>query len=461
MQLPAALVKVQVLAGILSVVAVSGCARQTHAPGASATESAAIATRIRAEFVHAWEGYKRGAWGHDELLPLSGTPHDWYGHETLYMTPVDALDTMLIMGMNDEAEKTKAFLVDHLSFDRDISVKNFEITIRILGGLLSAYQMTGDLRFLGLAEDLGKRLLPVFDSPTGMPYVYVNLRTGKTSGSVSNPAEICTLLLEFGTLAKLTKNDGFYDRPKTALLELYRRRASTGLVGDGIDVETGEWTNRTSHVGGGIDSYYEYLLKCEKLFGDEDCGRMWREGVAAVNAYLADDEPTGLWYGEADMDTGRRTATTYGSLHAFFPAVLALSGDLGRARRLQESSFRMWTLHGIEPETLDYRAMKVASAGYELRPEIIESAYYLHHYTNDPRYLEMGRTIFGDLVRNCRTENGYTVLKSVVTKEIGDAMPSYFFAETLKYLYLLFAPESLDFDSVVFNTEAHPLRRTW
>src|SRR5678816_4778158 len=106
--------------------------------------------------------------------------------------------------------------------------------------------------------------------------------------------------------------------------------------------------------------------------------------------------------------------------------------------------------------------MEVVYPGYPLRPEIIESAYYLHRSTHDPRYLEMGRTFFEDLVRYCRTEEGYTTLKSVITKEKGDLMPSYFLAETLKYLYLLFAPDdTLDHRAVVFNTEAHPLRRTW
>ncbi len=119
----------------------------------------------------------------------------------------------------------------------------------------------------------------------------------------------------------------------------------------------------------------------------------------------------------------------------------------------------MWTLQGIEPELLDYSTMKVVSAGYQLRPEIIESAYYLYHFTGDPKYLESGKMYFEDLVRYCRTDSGYTTLKSVATKEKGDLMPSYFLAETLKYLYLLFAPEALDFDKIVFSTEAHPLRR--
>lgn len=431
------------------------------APASRAAEPldrAALAGRVRAEFLHAWQAYERHAWGHDELQPVSRTAHDWHA-ESLYMTPVDALDTMLLMGLRDEADKAKALLIEKLSFDKDVTVKSFEITIRILGGLLSAHQMTGDSRLLALAEDLGNRLLPVFESPTGMPYMYVNLRTGRASGAESNPAEIGTLILELGTLARLTKRPVFFERAKRALVELERRRAKTGLLGEGIDVETGRWTNATSHVGGGIDSYYEYLLKCERLFGDRDCGAMWRRGIRAVNRHLADDGPSGLWYGEADMATGRRTATTYGALHAFLPSVLALGGDIGRARRLQESGFRMWTLHGIEPEALDYRAMRVVSPAYQLRPEIVESAYYLHHFTKDPRYLEMGRTFLEDLVRHCRTDEGYTVLKSVVTKERGDRQHSFFLAETLKYLYLLFAPETLDFDSVVFNTEAHPLRR--
>ncbi len=447
-------------------------AAQTAPPPADA---AALAAQVKAEFLHAWRGYKQYAWGHDELRPLSREPRDWYKDTPLYMTPVDALDTMLLMGLDDEANETRAYLDAHLSFDHDIWVKNFEITIRILGGLLSAYQMTGDRQLLAKAEDLGHRLLPVFDSPTGMPYMYVNLKTGATGGpdmgapagqarrraprGASNPAEVGTLILEWGTLARLTGDQEFYDRPKRALVALFDRRAKTGLVGDEIDVDTGKWLGRTSHIGGGIDSFYEYLVKCERLFDDADCGRMAKATLAAANKYLADQRPNGLWYGEANMNTGRRTATVYGALQAFFPAVLVLSGDVGRAERLQTSNFRMWMLDGIEPEELNYRTMKIRYPGYQLRPENIESAYYLFHATHDPRYLDMGRDMFESLVRYCRTDDGYTILTSVVTKEQGDRMHSFFLAETLKYLYLLFDPQALDLDSVVFNTEAHPLRK--
>jgi mannosidase alpha-like ER degradation enhancer 2 len=92
----------------------------------------------------------------------------------------------------------------------------------------------------------------------------------------------------------------------------------------------------------------------------------------------------------------------------------------------------------------------------------MESAYYLYFFTREGRYREMGRVFLGDLVRHCRTEAGFAALRNVETKEKSDNMESFFLAETLKYLYLLFAPpETLDLRKVVFNTEAHPLRRTW
>ncbi|MBA2736080.1 MAG: glycoside hydrolase family 47 protein, partial [Pyrinomonadaceae bacterium] len=417
-----------------------------------------LANQVKNEFLHAWNGYKKYAWGHDDLKPLSKSHKDWYG-QTLLMTPVDSLDTLILLGFKQEADTTRKYITENLSFDKDIDVQNFEITIRLLGGLLSAYQMTGDKKLLNLAEDLGTRLLPVFDSPTGLPYRYVNLKTGKVKGEVTNPAETGTLLIEFGTLAKLTKRAVFYDKAKRALVETYKRRSSIGLVGTNINVETGKWTNTDSHISAEIDSYYEYLLKCAILFDDADCRKMWQESIAAINKYNADEVRGELWYGHADMNTGKRTATVYGALDAFFPAVLALSGDLEHAERLQDSSFKMWRAHGIEPEEFNYQTMKVVHAGYPLRPEIVESAYYLYQYTGDEKYLRMGKTFFDDFVKYCKSEVGYASLKNVVTKEKSDKMQSFLFAETFKYYYLLFAPpKTLDFKKIVFNTEAHPIK---
>ena len=101
-----------------------------------------LAARVRTEFLHAWNNYERYAWGHDALRPLSKTAHDWYG-QSLLMTPVDALDTLILMHLDAEAERARSLIVNDLSFDRDIYVKNFEITIRLLGGLLSELSTDG------------------------------------------------------------------------------------------------------------------------------------------------------------------------------------------------------------------------------------------------------------------------------------------------------------------------------
>ncbi len=442
---------------------------------AQAVDKKQMAERVRAEFLHSWNGYKQYCWGHDDLKPISKTCRDWYGTPIL-MTPVDSLDSLYLLGFKKEADATREYIVRNLSFDKDISVQNFEITIRILGGLLSAYQMTDDKRLLALADDLGTRLLPVFNSPTGLPYKNVNLKTGKTSGEVSNPAETGTLLIEFGTLSKLTGKPVYYEKAKRALVETYNRRSPIGLVGTNINVETGKWTNTDSHLSAEIDSYYEYPLKCSILFGDLDCRNMWEDSITKVHTYLADEGETmskknvaknavfvgDLWYGHADMNTGKRTATTTGALDAFFPAVLVLDGDLNRARVYQDSLFTMWKVQGIEPEVYNYRTGKIEHGGYPLRPEIVESTYFLYQATKDPKYLAMGKQMFEDLVKYCRTDVAYAGLKNVETKEKTDYMHSFWLAETLKYFYLLFADEKkLDVKKVVFNTEAHPITKTW
>jgi len=433
------------------------------APPAPATidaaASAKLAGEVREEVRHAWQGYKQYAWGHDDLAPLSRGPHDWYA-ASLLMTPVDALDTLILLGLKDEANDAHELIAVKLNFDQDIYVKHFEITIRLLGGLLSSYQLTHDERLLKLADDLGTRLLPAFDSPTGLPWVEVNLRTGKTRGSESNPAEAGTLLLEYGTLARLTGKPVYYDKAKRALVETYNRRGKTGLVGSSFDIVSGKWSDTDSHIGGGIDSYYEYLWKCWKLFGDKDCLAMWQTSIAAINRHLADPRGGELWYSHADMDSGKRGQTEYGSLHAFFPGLLAYSGDLAHARKLEDASFRMWQQNGIEPESFDYAQFKVLDARYALRPEIVESAFYLDRLDGGGRWRAIGAQMFADFRRWCRSDVGYTALKSVVTKERRDRMESFVFAETLKYFYLLFSQKDvLDLDAVVLNTEAHPLRK--
>jgi ER degradation enhancer, mannosidase alpha-like 2 len=445
----------------VSVIVLSSLAASCAPDRTIRSEKAQLAEEVRQEFLHSWNAYKEFAWGHDMLRPVSRSYVDWY-KTTLLMTPLDALDTMTLMGFKEEADSVREYIVKNLSFDQDMYVKNFEITIRLLGGLLANYQLSGDRRLLAMADDLGTRLMPIFKTPTGIPYVDVNLKTGAIRNSRTNPAEAGTLLIEFGTLSKLTGKPEYYAAAKNAALQIYNRRTSIGLVGTWIDASTGTWLDSNSHVSACIDSYYEYLLKSAILFDDPEMKSAWETSRVAIMKYLADEAPSGLWIGHANMVTGRRLQPWFGLLDAFFPAVLVLSGDVGTAARLEESCFLMWNKYGIEGDQFNYMTMDTVNSRYQLNPEIMESAYYLYQATDDPRYLEMGKVFLRNLQKYCRMDKGYSGLANVATKTRTDLMESYFLAETWKYLYLLFSPpETLKFRSVVFTTEAHPIRKTW
>ncbi|MEM6965631.1 MAG: glycoside hydrolase family 47 protein [Bacteroidota bacterium] len=425
-------------------------------------EKQAMADQVKAEFVHAWNGYKKYAWGMDGLKPLTKQGSNWYEH-SLLMTPIDAYDTMLLMDLEDEAKECKKLILEKLTFDYDMEVQVFEIVIRILGGLIAAYQMDGDPKFLELAKDLGDRLLPAFETPTKMPYRMVNLATGATSDHLNNPAEIGTLQLEFAMLSKLTGDDKYRAKADQAMQVLYDKRSpETNLVGTVIDVDKGTWNNTDSHISGMIDSYYEYLLKMAILFEDDDYRKKYDESIKGVNKYLLDKTESGWWYSHVNMDTGERIRTQFGALDAFMPAMLALGGDLETAKQVQASCYKFWKENKIEPEQYDYAKGEVLSGAYYLRPENIESAAYLFHHTGDKKYFEMGKTMFESIVKYCKTEDAYAELEDIRTMEKKDDMQSFFLAETMKYAFLLASDQKkLDFKNTIFNTEAHPMQKTW
>ena len=177
--------------------------------------------RIRRDYVKramqfAWDGYTKYAFGMDEILPNSrrGT-NSWGGFA---VTLVDSLDTLWLMDMKEEFWQARDYVRDSLKHDKDRAVSTFETTIRSLGGLLSAYDWSGDKVFLDSALDLGTRLIKAFDnSPTGIPFGQVNLATGQGSniqwaGNNAILAEFGTMQLEFRWL------DIFVNTPETATM---------------------------------------------------------------------------------------------------------------------------------------------------------------------------------------------------------------------------------------------------
>lgn len=444
---------------MLCIFCLSSCTQKTATKAEK--EKQEYAERVKTAFLKGWKAYSTYAYGMDAVNPIAKKGHNWYA-EPLLMTPVDAYSTMCIMGLDSVRQQAKELILSNLNFDKDMKVQQFEIAIRLIGGLVSSYQLDGDKRFLDLAVDLGNRLLPVFDTPTGIPYRMINLKTAEKSGNITNPCEVGSMLVEYGMLSKLTGDSKYYEACKRGVKAVYDRRGKTGLMGSQINCDTGEWLDTRAHIRGGIDAFYEYLLKGYILFGDEDLKKMWESSLTAINTYLVDDSEKGYWMGEADMNTGERTATVFGALDCFWNGCLVLAGETDRAKRLQESIYKLWTLHDIEPESIDYTTMAVKDAVYLIRPEAIEATYYLWKATDDKKYYEMGKTMFESIEKYCQVDNGYTQLRDVRTKEKWDTLESFFFAETMKYCYLFFAPEdAFSFKDYVLNTEAHPMKNTW
>ncbi len=129
---------------------------------------------VAAALKHAWDAYVAHAWGHDHLKPMSRSAQNWFG---LGLTIVDSLDTLYMVGLREEFMRARDWVATSLDFsDKDKDVNLFETTIRVLGGLLSAFHLTRDRVFLDKGKDLGDRLLGAFTSPSGVPYSDVNLR---------------------------------------------------------------------------------------------------------------------------------------------------------------------------------------------------------------------------------------------------------------------------------------------
>ncbi|MBP6287331.1 MAG: glycoside hydrolase family 47 protein [Ferruginibacter sp.] len=417
-----------------------------------------MCSKVKEAASHAWKGYKDHAWGADDLKPLTKQPKNWY-KTSMLMTPVDAFDTFTLMGLTAEAKEAKDLILGKLDFNIDNDVQVFEITIRLLGGLITAYELDGNKKFLALAHDLGNRLMPAFHTPTGMPYRYVHLQTGKTRDGINNPAEIGTLMMEFGKLSKLTGDSKYYDAAKKAILAVYKNRSPLGLVGEQIDVQTGKWVTTKSHIGAYIDSYYEYLYKNWLLFGDLDFKTAFDTHNKAIKEHLISKTGKGWFMHQVDMNSGKVIGTTYGALEAFYAGLCAFAGDVETGRQIQEANYYMWTRFNLEPEEFNFIADTITSAYYILRPENLESAFYMYRLTGELKYLWQGKVMVESILTHCRNDVGFASLKNVQTFEKTNSMESFFFGETLKYAYLIFAPVSaLDLKKVVLTTEAHPFK---
>jgi mannosidase alpha-like ER degradation enhancer 2 len=219
-------------------------------------------------------------------------------------------------------------------------VSLFETNIRVLGGLLSAHMLAVDFfsatvsrsavfdykgavlqgpvpepfkndtgamynydgALLKMATALADRLMPAYETSTGIPYGTVNLVAGVPKGetSIASLAGGGSLTLEFETLSRLTGNRAYGEAALKAAKTLWRKRSSMSLLGKHIDVQSGRWTESVSGIGSNSDSFYEYLLKYAVLFDSEEAWVMFADVYDAVKTHMSD----GDWYADIDMTRG-------------------------------------------------------------------------------------------------------------------------------------------------------------
>nr|XP_023908509.1 alpha-mannosidase I MNS5 [Quercus suber]POF15732.1 alpha-mannosidase i mns5 [Quercus suber] len=437
--------------------------------------------KVRKMFYHAYDNYMTHAFPHDELKPLTKSftdslselgnlrlehlPQDYNGSA---LTLIESLSSLLIMGNSTEFERAVLWLSQNITFNVDARVNLFECNIRVLGGLVSAHMLATDStnrlvhgayknQLLILAEDLGKRFLPAFNTPTGLPYAWINLKYGvMVDETTETSTSGCgSLILEMGALSQLTGDPTYEYVAIRALRKLWSMRSSLNLLGTTLDVVTGDWIEYSAGIGAGVDSFYEYLFKAHILFGKEEFWRMFHSAYLAVQKYFRH----GPWYHEADMRTGRATYWQLTSLQAFWPGLQVLVGDIAAANSSHREFFHVWEKFGVLPERylLDHQMLHPTEKYYPLRPELAESTFYLYQATKDSWYLKVGESIVNSLNLYTKVEGGFASVRDVTTMQLEDHQHSFFLAETCKYLYLLFDDSFLVDRNYIFTTEGHPL----
>ncbi|KAL7597762.1 hypothetical protein Lser_V15G25399 [Lactuca serriola] len=435
--------------------------------------------KVKDAMVHAWTSYEKYAWGHDELQPQSKNGVDSFGG--LGATLIDSLDTLYIMGLDDEFQRAKEWVANTLDFNKNYDASVFETTIRVVGGLLSAYDLSGDNVFLEKAKDIADRLLPAWNTPSGIPYNIINLAHGNAhnpgwTGGDSILADSGTEQLEFIALSQRTGDPKYQQKVENVILELNKTFPADGLLPIYINPHRGTASHSTITFGAMGDSFYEYLLKVwiqgNKTAEVKHYREMWETSMKGLLSLVRRTAPSSFTY--ISEKIGNSLIDKMDELACFAPGMIALGssgyGPADSTKFLNLAEELAWTCYNFYQSTPTKLAgenyffhsgqdMSVGTSWNILRPETVESLFYLWRLTGNKTYQDWGWNIFQAFEKNSRVEAGYVGLKDVNTGVKDNMMQSFFLAETLKYLYLLFSPPSvISLDEWVFNTEAHPLK---
>eukprot|EP00658_Telonema_sp_P-2_P071595 TRINITY_DN60835_c0_g1_i2.p1 TRINITY_DN60835_c0_g1~~TRINITY_DN60835_c0_g1_i2.p1 ORF type:complete len:473 (+),score=111.46 TRINITY_DN60835_c0_g1_i2:164-1582(+) len=456
------------------------CIRDRVGPGASIVrggidrqESVVAAMRF------AWEGYRQCGWGADQYKPTSCRPvmNEW---GSIGMNLLDSLDTLWLLGMEAEFKEALHWVTTLRFQDSSTAVSVFETTIRALGGLLAAHALSREPVLLTKATDLGDRLLETLGGPYGLPCKMTSLsRPSSSCGEGLGLAELGTVQLEFRELSRASGNQKYAVAANKIWAWAWSTpHAKTGMFGVAVSRQTGVVTGEVTYGGAG-DSFFEYLLKGWIQGGrtEHKLRALYESCIAGMRKNLLHRTPGGMQYVGTTSNQGKME-----HLACFLPGLLALGAhtaevgsktaaeDMDLAKALMQTCYNSYAESplGLGPERVYFSptGFKVADdAPWTVhRPETVESLYILFVTTGDTKYQDWGWNIFTAMERCCKTSHGYGAHPDVRNPQLpccqgnDDRTETYFFAETLKYLYLLFADsDSSRIDQFVFNTEAHPM----
>jgi mannosyl-oligosaccharide alpha-1,2-mannosidase len=434
------------------------------APRGQTDNWAALGEDVRSEMRWAWRQYRQRAWGKDQIKPISGGFESFpLKDHHIGLSLIEALDTLWVMGLDDEFNDGVDWVKANLDFDVDGEVSVFETSIRLVGGLLSAWHACGDPVLLAKARDLADRLLPSFNaSPIGIPHRYINLRTGALRGRETNPAETGTFIPEFGFLSRATGDDRYRAAAKRALVSMFERRSKIGLLADSIDCMTGEWKSRRATIGPPSDSYYEYLWDGWDLLGDRDCLRMYRACTAAILKHQAHWHSGGhIVFLDVDFETGKRLSWDQDELASFYGGLLAQGGATREGAAYTRAWASVQRRFGILPEELDSSTGKAISVSNALRPELADAAFNLWLRDRGEEWRGIARDHYLAMKRWNKAPYGYATIADVTAtpKLQSDHCPGYWWSEQMKYYYLIFADAPrFDYRRNYLSTEGNVLR---
>lgn len=494
--LPTVLLLVQMECGSSAVFLSRPHASNSSAPDSGPTSRA---NEVRKAIQHLWSGYRmsRDAWGADEVKPISGEPGGNWG--AIHMLALDTLDTLWLAGLKKEFQEGEelASKLDLKPLDHPERSSFFEITIRGLGGLLSAYALSGHKVFLDKAKQLGDSLLVGFPQKNNhaWPVSYIDVHnptdvevTPSFHRGTSYLADVGSNILEFSYLSSATGDARYGQAADSVEDKLVALSKSTPLAPVDLQPYSVSFASQTVSVGSRGDSYFEYLLKEYIQSGGKKHNLLltWKGAMREMRTGLLKKSNEGLTYIAGSVDRNDGSPQAFGRaeqgmehLSCFVGGMLAMASHFVPAKEKEDwwlptgeeitrTCYEMYrrSPSGLAPDAVRFDPAEMngmfpanGATNFRLRPETLESLFYLHRITGNATYRDWSWEIFQNINRQTKTKYGFAAVDDVeqVPVRLVDSEETFMGAETLKYALLAQLPAAdLSLDKFVFNTEAHP-----